>query len=56
MNFYFRFTTKYKPIIMTISEVRLYHAVGADALGMSTCHEVVVAKQCLMKVSYFEIA
>ena len=43
------------PQYETPAEVRLYHAVGADALGMSTCHEVVVAKQCLMKVVGFSL-
>ncbi|PAV73453.1 hypothetical protein WR25_03118 [Diploscapter pachys] len=43
------------PQYETPAEVRLYHAVGADALGMSTCHEVVVAKQCLMKVNHLEV-
>ncbi|CAJ0937329.1 unnamed protein product, partial [Mesorhabditis belari] len=32
------------------AEVSLFKTVGADALGMSTCHEVTVARQCGIKV------
>ncbi|CAD6197903.1 unnamed protein product [Caenorhabditis auriculariae] len=28
------------------AEVNMFKTVGADALGMSTCHEVIVARQC----------
>uniref|UniRef100_A0A915EP07 purine-nucleoside phosphorylase n=1 Tax=Ditylenchus dipsaci TaxID=166011 RepID=A0A915EP07_9BILA len=37
------------------SEVRFYKAVGGDALGMSTCHEVTVARQCQMRVLGFSL-
>jgi purine-nucleoside phosphorylase len=37
------------------AEVGFYKAVGADALGMSTCHEVTVARQCRMKVLGFSL-
>lgn len=32
------------------AEIAFYKTAGADALGMSTCHEVVVARQCGIKV------
>jgi len=37
------------------AEVSLYRDVGADALGMSTCHEVTVARQCGMRVFGFSL-
>ncbi|CAJ0574535.1 unnamed protein product, partial [Mesorhabditis spiculigera] len=38
------------PQYETPAEVSLFKMLGADALGMSTCHEVVVARQCGIKV------
>lgn len=43
------------PQYETPSEVKLYKVVGADALGMSTCHEVTVARQCGMRVFGFSL-
>uniref|UniRef100_A0AC35U6Q8 Purine nucleoside phosphorylase n=1 Tax=Rhabditophanes sp. KR3021 TaxID=114890 RepID=A0AC35U6Q8_9BILA len=43
------------PQYETPAEVRLYKAVGADALGMSTCHEVTVARQIGMKCLGFSL-
>ncbi|GMS96042.1 hypothetical protein PENTCL1PPCAC_18217, partial [Pristionchus entomophagus] len=37
------------------AEVRLFKTVGADALGMSTCHEVTVARQCGIRVFGFSL-
>ncbi|KAI1701899.1 phosphorylase superfamily domain-containing protein [Ditylenchus destructor] len=37
------------------AEVAFYKAVGGDALGMSTCHEVTVARQCGMRVLGFSL-
>lgn len=37
------------------AECFLYKCAGADALGMSTCHEVTVAIQCQMKVIGFSL-
>uniref|UniRef100_A0A1I7WN27 Purine nucleoside phosphorylase n=1 Tax=Heterorhabditis bacteriophora TaxID=37862 RepID=A0A1I7WN27_HETBA len=37
------------------AEVSLFKTVGADALGMSTCHEVTVARQCGIKVLGFSL-
>ncbi|GMS81005.1 hypothetical protein PENTCL1PPCAC_3180, partial [Pristionchus entomophagus] len=34
------------PQYETPAEVRMFKALGADALGMSTAHEVTVARQC----------
>jgi purine-nucleoside phosphorylase len=38
------------PQYETPAEVGLYEVLGADALGMSTCHEVTVARQCNIHV------
>ncbi|CAI2349633.1 unnamed protein product [Caenorhabditis sp. 36 PRJEB53466] len=37
------------------AEVALLKTVGADAVGMSTCHEVTVARQCGIKVLGFSL-
>ncbi|KAK6015911.1 purine nucleoside phosphorylase I, inosine and guanosine-specific [Ostertagia ostertagi] len=37
------------------AEVMMFKTVGADALGMSTCHEVTVATQCGIKVLGFSL-
>lgn len=37
------------------AEVKLYKVLGADALGMSTCHEVTVARQCGIRVFGFSL-
>ncbi|TMS38454.1 hypothetical protein L596_005176 [Steinernema carpocapsae] len=37
------------------AEVQLFKTVGADALGMSTCHEVTVARQCGIQVLGFSL-
>ncbi|GMT24979.1 hypothetical protein PFISCL1PPCAC_16276, partial [Pristionchus fissidentatus] len=37
------------------AEVRLFKTIGADALGMSTCHEVTVARQCGIRVFGFSL-
>lgn len=38
------------PTYETPAEVRFYHSVGADLLGMSTIPEVIVARHCGLKV------
>uniref|UniRef100_A0A914W3D3 Purine nucleoside phosphorylase n=1 Tax=Plectus sambesii TaxID=2011161 RepID=A0A914W3D3_9BILA len=37
------------------AEVCMFKTVGADALGMSTCHEVTVARQCGIRVLGFSL-
>uniref|UniRef100_A0A7I4YMZ7 Purine nucleoside phosphorylase n=1 Tax=Haemonchus contortus TaxID=6289 RepID=A0A7I4YMZ7_HAECO len=37
------------------AEVSMLKMIGADALGMSTCHEVTVAQQCGIKVLGFSL-
>uniref|UniRef100_A0A0K0E643 Purine nucleoside phosphorylase n=1 Tax=Strongyloides stercoralis TaxID=6248 RepID=A0A0K0E643_STRER len=43
------------PQYETPAEVVLYKNVGADALGMSTCHEITVARQCGIKCFAFSL-
>ncbi|CAJ0602664.1 unnamed protein product [Cylicocyclus nassatus] len=38
------------PLYETPAEVCMFRHVGGDAFGMSTCHEVAVARQCGIKV------
>ncbi|KAJ1346169.1 hypothetical protein KIN20_000889 [Parelaphostrongylus tenuis] len=43
------------PQYETPAEVFMYKTLGGDALGMSTCHEVTVARQCGIKVLGFSL-
>ncbi|CAJ0602657.1 unnamed protein product [Cylicocyclus nassatus] len=43
------------PLYESPAEVSMFKKVGGDALGMSTCHEVAVARQCGIKVIGFSL-
>ena len=43
------------PQYETPAEVSMFKAIGADALGMSTAHEVTVARQCGIRVFGFSL-
>uniref|UniRef100_A0A914Y101 purine-nucleoside phosphorylase n=1 Tax=Panagrolaimus superbus TaxID=310955 RepID=A0A914Y101_9BILA len=43
------------PNYETAAEIRFLHAIGGNAVGSSTCHEVAVARQCGIKVFGFSL-
>ncbi|CAL4162044.1 unnamed protein product, partial [Meganyctiphanes norvegica] len=43
------------PSFETVAELKMLHILGVDAVGMSTVHEVVVARHCNMKVCAFSL-
>lgn len=43
------------PNYETVAELKMWRQLGADAIGMSTVHEVIIARHCDMKVFAFSL-
>lgn len=43
------------PNYETVAELRMWKILGVDAVGMSTVHEVIIARHCDMKVFAFSL-